>query len=249
MSSNGECIEDATAEALLPSELSNGYDVFGEPEVQPRVGEEYQAEIPAFTSESDITLFKRETAEYGGITPRKPQIFHGLPIPVIWVCEGVDRIKHERQEFAIGSDKSCASSVKCEEPEDFIEKNDKRGYLLVPGSTYSSWNEKDEANFLLSLYIFGKNLIQVRRFMENKSIGEIMSYYYGHFYGSTKYKRWSMCRKMKSRKCIYGQKIFAGLRQQELISRLSSHLSEESQSKLQEVLFSFYTTFFAYHSC
>ncbi|XP_027368688.1 uncharacterized protein LOC113874674 [Abrus precatorius] len=50
-----------------------------------------------------------------------------------------------------------------------------------------------------------------------------------------KLKRWSGCRKMRSRKCIYGQKIFTGPRQQELLSRLLTNMSEECHKKLLEV--------------
>ncbi|MCH86260.1 hypothetical protein A2U01_0007114, partial [Trifolium medium] len=64
---------------------------------------------------------------------------------------------------------------------------------------------------------------------------DILSFYYGKFYKSDKYLRWAGCRKMKSRKCIFGQRIFTGPRQHELLSRLQMNVSVECENKLREV--------------
>ncbi|XP_052208284.1 uncharacterized protein LOC127812045 isoform X2 [Diospyros lotus] len=110
-----------------------------------------------------------------------------------------------------------------------------QGYSLVPGSFRSSWSNVEQASFVLGLYIFGKNLVQVKRFMDGKTMGDILSFYYGKFFKSDEYRRWSDCRKMRSRRCVYGQRIFTGLRQHELLSRLFLHVSEECQNTLSEV--------------
>jgi hypothetical protein len=112
-----------------------------------------------------------------------------------------------------------------------------RGFCPLPGSLGESWTDIECDSFLLGLYIFGKNLILVKRFVESKEMEDMLSFYYGKFYGSDRYRRWSECRKLRSRRCIYGQKIFTGWRQQELFSRLSSHVSKECQDKLLEVSF------------
>ncbi|KAL5057363.1 hypothetical protein RYX36_028967, partial [Vicia faba] len=75
----------------------------------------------------------------------------------------------------------------------------------------------------------------IKRFFENKGMGEILSFYYGKFYKTDGYRRWSKCRKLKGRKCIIGKKLFSGLRQPELLSRLIPHVYEESQGLLQVV--------------
>ncbi|XP_039683962.1 uncharacterized protein [Medicago truncatula] len=87
--------------------------------------------------------------------------------------------------------------------------------------------------------MFGKNFIQIKRFLENKLMGEILSFYYGEFYKTEGYRRWSKCRRKKGGKCMTGQKLFAGPRQQELLSRLITHVSEESQDTLLQVSKSF----------
>ncbi|KAK4801760.1 hypothetical protein SAY86_022247 [Trapa natans] len=258
MSYNEDCIADSTAEVLVPSEYehANNYNVFGETEVLPRVGEEYQAEIPALVSQPNFTHLGLDIIE-DSITRYGSHDFHiGLPVPVMWIPLQHGNIKHGKQEFSSGI---CGSSnktdglkldnkVKLEElGKSVLVDVDRQTFrrctqedcFLVPGSLYNVWSEQEEENFLLGLYIFGKNLIQVKKFIENKSMGEILSFYYGKFYGSAKYGRWSMCRKMKSRRCVYGQKIFTGLRQQELLSRLLPQVSEESQSKLMETSKSF----------
>lgn len=258
MSSNGDCIGDSTTEVLpSESEHSNRYNVFGEPEVLPRIGDEYQAVIPNLMPGPDFIRLKLDpfddlTAEF------RPHIFHmGLPISVMWVPKGLDDVKHKHQESvstmcdsSIKTDGlKLASKIKSEESGNLVlgnvesqtcKNSAQECCFLVPGSLYHPWNESEEVYLLLGLYIFGKNLIQVKKFIENKSMGEIMSFYYGKFYGSARYRRWSACRKMKSRRYIYGQKIFTGLRHQELLSRLLSRVSEESRSKLLEVICSFF---------
>ncbi|KAF5738712.1 hypothetical protein HS088_TW13G01613 [Tripterygium wilfordii] len=111
-----------------------------------------------------------------------------------------------------------------------------KGYSLVPGSLNDTWSNREEASFLLGLYIFGKDLVQVKKFVETKSMGDILSFYYEKFYRSDKYRRWAGCRKISSsRRCIFGHKIFTGPRQQELSSRLLPRLSEKCQNTLEEV--------------
>ncbi|XP_023528465.1 uncharacterized protein LOC111791384 isoform X2 [Cucurbita pepo subsp. pepo] len=115
------------------------------------------------------------------------------------------------------------------------ESNVGNGQWLIPDSSYDSWSDVEMASLLLGLYIFGKNLIQVKKFLGTKQMGDILSFYYGKFYGSEKYRRWTVCRKARGKKCICGQKLFSGWRQQELSSRLLSSLSEEKQNILVEV--------------
>ncbi|EXB37167.1 hypothetical protein L484_013531 [Morus notabilis] len=109
-----------------------------------------------------------------------------------------------------------------------------KNYYPVPGLSTNPWSGSDVDSFLLGLYIFGKNFFQIKRFMGSKDMGEILSFYYGKFYRSDAYRRWSDSRKIKRKKCVTGRKIFTGWRQQELFSRLSSHISEESQTSLLE---------------
>ncbi|KAA8543135.1 hypothetical protein F0562_021370 [Nyssa sinensis] len=109
------------------------------------------------------------------------------------------------------------------------------GYCLLPGSGGEPWRGIEHDSFLLGLYIFGKNLFLVKRFVKSKEMGDMQSYYYGKFYRSNEHCRWSECRKMRNRRCIHGQKIFTGWRQQELLSRLFSHVSEECRNMLMEV--------------
>ncbi|CAI9779762.1 unnamed protein product [Fraxinus pennsylvanica] len=108
-------------------------------------------------------------------------------------------------------------------------------FLLLPGFVSDYLSDIEKEPFLLGLYIFGKNFIQLSRFIESKGMGTVLSFYYGKFYRSREYRRWSECRKMKSRRSVHGQKIFSGLRQQELLSRILPSVSEECQNALLEV--------------
>ncbi|XP_020085863.1 uncharacterized protein LOC109708502 [Ananas comosus] len=112
-------------------------------------------------------------------------------------------------------------------------------YSLLPNSPTSTWSDAEAQSFLLGLYIFGKNLIQLRKFLGSKTMGDILSYYYGKFYGSDAYCKWSQCRKIKSRRGIIGQRIFTSWRQQELLSRLMPTIPIEAQHLLSEVIKTF----------
>jgi hypothetical protein len=112
-----------------------------------------------------------------------------------------------------------------------------KDYCLVPGSVGNPWSDSEEDSFLLGLYIFGKNLVQVKNFVESKTMGDILSFYYGKFYRSDRYHKWSECRKIRNRKCVYGQRIFTGSRQHEMLSRLLPQLSEECKNILLQVFY------------
>lgn len=66
-------------------------------------------------------------------------------------------------------------------------------------------------------------------------MGHILSFYYEKFYRFKSFQRWSYCKKLRNKRCIYGQKIFTGWRQQELLSILFSHVSRECQNTLVEL--------------
>ncbi|GMY27710.1 hypothetical protein FCV25MIE_22952 [Fagus crenata] len=270
---HGDCIEDAFDEQSLSPESSDVYDIFGEPQEFPRMGDEYQVEIPQLIAGSDYLWLSKNPAD-------SPHDFLvGLAVPIMWISDEVENIKDEPQEAVGGSTEvfnkdERLKSESIRETHIFLEgdnlepkaepTNSKldnginlgesvnvamqhemkiespdmgRGkvYCPVPGSLGDSWSEIEEASFILGLYIFGKNLAQVKRFIGSKNMGDILSFYYGKFYRSDRYHRWSECRKLRSRRCIYGQRIFTGLRQQEFLSRLLSRVSEECQNTLMEV--------------
>ncbi|CAN6361519.1 unnamed protein product [Urochloa humidicola] len=109
----------------------------------------------------------------------------------------------------------------------------------LPYSPIAIWTDHEAELFLLGLYIFGKNVNLLSWFLGTKTVGDVLSYYYGKFYNRDAYKRWSDCRKAKSRKCILGERIFQGWRRQELISRLKSNIPEEAHDSLIEIFKSF----------
>ncbi|XP_021291361.1 uncharacterized protein LOC110421952 isoform X2 [Herrania umbratica] len=272
----GNCTEDASNEQSLSAVSLDTYNVFEDPEVLPRVGDQYQVEIPPLITESDPLLLtdhptdvKSSVVSYERLT--------GLPVSIMWVSMEVGKIKHEPAKTPVNSidlsDKNESVKSECTlethrengdliakleamdiTPDDGIkfqeseklaleqemkiemhQKHQGQGYFAVPGTPSDAWNDLEEASFLLGLYIFGKNLVLVKKFVESKKMRDILSFYYGKFYGSEKYCRWSECRKMRRRRCIYGQRIFTGWRQQELLARLLPNMSEECQNTLPEV--------------
>ncbi|XP_058742533.1 uncharacterized protein LOC131615032 [Vicia villosa] len=98
-----------------------------------------------------------------------------------------------------------------------------------------TWSDADAESLVLALFLFGKNFTLVNIFLENKGMEEILSFYYGKFYNTDGYRRWSECRKLKGRKCIIAKKLSTKMRQNDLLSRLIPHVPTESQHNLLKV--------------
>lgn len=232
-------------------------DPFGEQEILPRIGEEYQAQIPELVDRSSYISY---------ITIPEMR----LPVPLMVITwdgefvkpedlkvpksegsrldesETLRRIQnhfgHESSEFKTipsevkmengtalgGSSAEVTSETKFRVP--------REGCFLVPGLASESWSDTEKASFLLGLYIFEKNFVLVTRFMEGKKMGSILPFYYGKFFRSPEFYRWSECRKTRSRRgVVYGQKLFTGMRLQELVSRILPSISEKCKQTLLEV--------------
>lgn len=277
---NWNCIEDESAEQSLSPEAPGISDIFRDPELLPRVGDEYQVEIPPLITKSAYCLLTESLTDATILPGISHDFLVGLPISLMWINEVVENIKADPQDSPgdLTDMSSRNESVKSEsiremkifpegdlkakvEPTDFTiynqievgepaklrfqqeidtemhQKHGGKGYCLVPGSLGDTWSDIEGASFVLGLYIFGKNLVQVKKFVETKRMGDILSFYYGKFYRSDRYRKWSECRKIRSRRCVYGQRIFTGSRQQELLSRLLPHVSEEFQNTFLEVFY------------
>jgi hypothetical protein len=59
------------------------------------------------------------------------------------------------------------------------------------------WTDIETKLLVLGLYIFGKNMNQLSRFL-GETVGDVISYYYGNSKAGA-YKRWAHCRKAKSK--------------------------------------------------
>ncbi|KAF5774167.1 putative transcription regulator Homeodomain-LIKE family [Helianthus annuus] len=173
-----------------------------------RVGEEYQAEIPSL-----MTYFKYLDHIKKPFVEEEERKIGGLTAPI---------------DFSIGLDIPVVWTNQ-------ENKNRKNDNALVPGCVLESWSEVEKGSFVLGMYIFRKDFVRLSRFMESKKVGDILSYYYGSFYRSDEYKRWSERRKARRKRWIMGQRIFSGVRQQEFLARLVPRVSQECQNELLEV--------------
>lgn len=273
---NGNCTRETSIEHLFSPDSSEINNIFGDPLVNPRIGDKFQVNIPSIISESEH-LKLLTNPNYSEIFDVSHPFLMGLPIPIMWIHEEVNNIEdkglaspkildnannasepldarngkkncvklkkksleHNVEPFQLGLDHGTESRQGNFEAMLTVKGNlnhmqSKSGYP-VPGLSSHSWSDAEVDNFLLGLYIFGKNFFQIQRFMETKDMGKILSFYYGKFYRSDAHWRWSDCRKIKRRKHVTGRKIFTGWRQQELSSRLFPHVPEEAQNTLLEV--------------
>ncbi|XP_023006384.1 uncharacterized protein LOC111499132 [Cucurbita maxima] len=260
--------EDGSPERSVSQENSEICDEFSEPEVSPRVGDEYQVEVPPLLLKSDINLFQCcKEAEIQD--SRLHEVFVGLPVRVMWISEQAHRMERKLCEDTVekcnrnevlkvesfedeqvgngaksnieATEVTTGSTIDVALPKESVlvtdtdQKDNTDDGCLVPGVSGEPWSDGEEASFLLGLYIFGKNLVLVKKFVGSKQMGDVLSFYYGRFYRSEKYRRWSDCRKARRRKCIFGPRLFKGWRLQELVSRLLPRLAEGNKNALMEV--------------
>lgn len=268
---NMKIMEDESDEQSLSS-CPDIDEFLGEQQVLPRVGQQYQADLPLCAMQNDQQLMNKSN-ELDILADHSNRFALGLPIPLMWANSDFENIdgtvdfenseqsqirsngEHAKpkvqsvylvsdngqqtvgylnHQAALGSNHMDVDIVIPKESKTKLGQVE-RGLYPLPGSLGDPWKEVEQKSFLLGLYIFGKDLNLVKRFVGSKLMGDLLSFYYGEFYKSDSYCRWSECRKLKSRRFIHGQKIFTGWRHQELLTRLSSHSSEECKNILLEV--------------
>ncbi|CAO2832741.1 unnamed protein product [Amaranthus hypochondriacus] len=244
---------ETSSDSSLSPDSPDTDDIFGEPLVHPRVGNEYQVEIPSMKNEFErVQLMMNPLDSEGAVFDSSRYFLTGLPLPVMWITNQENHVKKRVESpnnpnavhtnGVVGSENIVKVSQICllkDEPNVKVDTPIQM-YSLVPGQPSDSWSDFEADCFLLGLYMFGKNLLLVARFMEKKSVGPLLVYYYCRFYGSHKYYKWAECRKMKNRKCVLGHRFFTGYRQNELFARLAPRLSEESKTKWLEVSRAFF---------
>ncbi|KAJ3691775.1 hypothetical protein LUZ61_020939 [Rhynchospora tenuis] len=175
-----ESTKEIQADQLpISQDVPSNKGITGEPTALPRVGDEYQAQVPDPATTYDI------------------EIKMAPDIPFIWAPHGSEEMN-----------------------------------IPLPGMlTSSPWSESEKEMFLLGMYVFGKRLNLLRRFLEgeNKTMGDVLSYYYGTFYKTDWYIKYKM------KRGVLGSRIFQGWRQDQILSRLIGLISNESHDALQEV--------------
>ncbi|KAK1354129.1 SANT domain-containing protein [Heracleum sosnowskyi] len=281
MDANMEDIVDNSMEWLSSgcssdnNEISNDqtphHQSSNDQEPQPRVGDEYQAEIPELMMENGLQ-------DVEGPTDSSTCWSVGLPVLVMWVYVDGETTESEamktrgnrdsvniyeladtEENQILPNDEEAQQKVDPSgtvfnhlketrqimsklQPEFGGSKTDvnfclplKKGGHFLPGLATNALQGIDYDSFLLGLYIFGKNLRLVKQFVGSRKMGDILANYYGKFYRTAEYLRWSQSRKMKTRRCIQGERIFTGWRLHELLSRIFCHVSEESKRLLIEV--------------
>ncbi|KAL4340577.1 hypothetical protein GQ457_08G009620 [Hibiscus cannabinus] len=279
---NYNLVEETSPELLLPPNSPDISDIFGEPQLSPRVGNKYQVEIPPMVTGTEHLSLLMDPVDSDGIPCLAHSFLLGLPLPVMWTRDEVTDYEDESKGGSCKPDDGTkvdesVKSRKCRKGQSSKRKKNSKLCLeesnarmvsvkesnadnlecgmrsktnlfrpfevksshLVPGIAGDSWSNAEVDGFLLGLYIFGKNFVQIKQFIESKDMGDILSFYYGAFYRSDGYRRWSDGQKRSRRKNIYGRKIFTGWRQQELLSRLLSLVPDELQNSLLEVSKSF----------
>lgn len=224
-------------ETAVMEDCSDDEFACGDPQVEPRVGDEFQVEIPPMMSASKRAVFLSTPL---ALDDSSYSFLVGLPVQVMWIDKhrkgqgsGDDNVDMNQSLRSLRAKRSrCSAKIRGKSDENSESKKQRLDLEAVPAIPSSSWDDFEVASFVLGLYTFGKNFIQVNKFMENKGIGEIVLFYYGKFYNSSKFHSWSDSRKKRRRKCVYGRKLYSGWRQQQLLSRLIPSIPDESQKQM-----------------
>ncbi|GJS24301.1 hypothetical protein Tco_0452933 [Tanacetum coccineum] len=196
-------------------------DIFGEPQKITRIGDEYQAQIPSLMTKNDDVK-----------TDDQDHFDFGLSIPVTWV-----RSQHKKKKK---KNKKERIAIEAKGKSGKIDSKRKNRLLALPcSSVEESWSVIEPDSIILGLYIFGKNLRVVNKFMGNKGMPHVISFYYGKFYRSEQHQKWSMYIKKRRTKSSPGRKTLRGLRRQELLSRLLPNISDECKTRLTQVISAF----------
>ncbi|CAH8356043.1 unnamed protein product [Eruca vesicaria subsp. sativa] len=224
-------------ETALLEDSSDAEFVCGDPKVEPRVGDEFQVEIPPMFSASERAVFLSTPPL--ALDDSSFSFLVGQPVQVMWIAkhpkgqangddddDDVD-MNQSLKSFRAKRSRCSAKSDKNPKP-----KKQRLNLDALPEIPSSSWEDHEVASFVLGLYTFGKNFTQVKKFMESKGTGEILLFYFGKFYKSASYHTWTDSRKKRSRKCVYGRKLYSGWRQQQLLSRLIPSVSDETQKQM-----------------
>uniref|UniRef100_A0ACD5YLM7 Uncharacterized protein n=1 Tax=Avena sativa TaxID=4498 RepID=A0ACD5YLM7_AVESA len=269
----------------LECSLDSGV-IYDDTPICPRIGSEYQAEIPKLSTEDERRRLMTSSHESMALGYDCPDMI-GPDIPIVWAPSEVHKNEELQRQDSSETEARASSWLKVSQvtsvcpirnntsnhdshsvvPVHEIESGSNQAhdenldpcstkglnftnkpltqqgeieqFTPLSGLSSSLWSGTEAECFLLGLYIFGKNLNLLSRFVGNKTIGNVLSYYYGKFYKSDAYKRWSDCRKARTRRCILGEHVFTGWRQQEIICRLKSVIFEEAHDSLVEIFKSF----------
>jgi hypothetical protein len=255
----------------LESSLASGV-IYDNTPICPRIGSEYQAEIPKLPTEDEPCRLMTNSHESMELDDYHDTT--GPAIPIMWAPSEVHnedelQSQHSSETEARASSRGEDSKVTSvcpirnntsnhdstyqhrhsAVPVDQMESGSNQAhdenldfcstqglkFTPLPSLSSSIWSGIEAECFLLGLYIFGKNLSLLSRFVGDKTVGNVLSYYYGKFFRSDAYKRWSDCRKARTRRCILGEHIFTGWRHQEIVSRLKSTILKEAHDSLLEV--------------
>ncbi|KAM0948552.1 putative transcription factor MYB/SANT family [Dioscorea sansibarensis] len=228
-----ECSVVISFDHILSSDLPGVDDLHEDESVAPRIGDMYQVEIQPLSTESERLQLIHTPTEMDKFLGVNFSIVPGSSTPIMLSKSVDNHLEHEHERIR-GTD-SCGmplSVTNADYKQSLTASDNDKGMGILPGTQATPWTAAESQSFLLGLYIFGKNLVVIRRFVGTKDMGDVLCFYYGKFYRSDAHRRWSECRKMRSRRCIHGSRIFTGWRQQELLSRLLPGISRNLQDTL-----------------
>ncbi|PWA68155.1 Homeodomain-like protein [Artemisia annua] len=216
---------DKRVEWLQSEKYSAAGDIFGEPQKTARVGDEYQAQIPSLMNKNEQLQLISSPDCHDAKTDVQNHFEFDLSIPITWIHN-----HHQNKEETL-------MEIKAKGKSGILGSGTDNGLLAVPClSVEESWSVMEQDSFTLGLYIFGKNLRVVNKFIGNKGMPHVLSYYYGKFCKSDQHQKWSTYRKKILIKCSPGKKFLKGWRQQELMSRLLPHVIDECKTRLTQVI-------------
>ncbi|KAF2307254.1 hypothetical protein GH714_025817 [Hevea brasiliensis] len=89
MNNDGNSIEESSFQQLIPPSSPDKWHI-GDPQVNPRVGNEYQAEIPPMISESHHFQLSLDPFDSKVTVDGSHSFLIGLPIPITWIHDTIN---------------------------------------------------------------------------------------------------------------------------------------------------------------
>ncbi|KAE8706443.1 C2H2 and C2HC zinc fingers superfamily protein, putative isoform 1 [Hibiscus syriacus] len=163
---NCNLVEETSPKLLLPPNSPDISEIFGDPQLSPRVGNKYQMEIPPMVTGTEHLSLLMDPVDPDGIPYLAHSFLLGLPLPVMWT----------RDEDIDYGDEAKGGSCKVNDGTKVDEcvKSLKNSHL-VPGLAGDSWSwmqQKWMVFFLVSKsFLEGKTSLKIYVYHLKTSVG------------------------------------------------------------------------------
>ncbi|KAL1803765.1 hypothetical protein ACET3Z_032416 [Daucus carota] len=122
----------------------------------PRVGREFQAQIPDLITGPEYSSYLKRPVDTENEDHVPFDFFVGLPVPVTLIRD-ISIVSEKKKDERLGFSAQSTDSLSTDPC-----------YVLVPGVCRDLWNDTEEASFLHGLYLFKKKFVELKEFVGSR---------------------------------------------------------------------------------